>query len=140
MAKKKLSEGDLESLEELFVNVVDKVGDESDEDFFCTRSREGIFSPALVMWVMICQRASEKESIVSALKRISLGEGDRVLGENNGSKRARARRLSTNSGGYCRARQRLAFGKVRQVAEYITNHLNVKKILTTHQRSIRQNI
>ena len=71
-------------MEKLFLEIIDSA--EHLSDFFLTRSREGIFSPALVMWLMICQRAQARHSLLGALECLSNGECDEILNRNQGSK------------------------------------------------------
>lgn len=108
------------SMEELFCEIVDK----GEESLFYTRSREGIFSPALVMWLEISNRVEGRKSLLGALTSLGEGNGSQVVGRNIvGSKPLKEKRVSISSGGLCRARQRLGVDEVERVCRLISTAL-----------------
>ena len=98
-------------LESLYVDVIDRVSE--DESMFTTRSREGIFSPALTMWLMINGWAKGRRGLSAALDAITAEDASEVIALNNKTKRVRVTEVSMNSGGLSRARQRLEGEKLR---------------------------
>jgi hypothetical protein len=113
---------ELEDLEKLFEAIVDAVGKQEGIDLFATRSREGFFAPALVMWLTICQKLQQRQSLASALESIRLGECDLILRKNNKAK-AHPRKISLNTGGLCRARSRLQYTIVNKTCQALTRYL-----------------
>ena len=126
--KKKIVSESLAGLERLFVEILDEGGEGKYQHFFQTRSREGIFSPALVMWLMLCQRTQERHSLVGAIESLGAGHGDLILSRNPDSKRAREKKFSANSGGLSRARGRTSILEVRALSELVTNYLMKKYV------------
>jgi hypothetical protein len=118
----------LTDLEKLFVEVIDQEGGAEFEDFFMTRSREGLFSPALVMWLMMCQRTQERRSLVGALEELVEGGAEEILGRNRHSKRVKRREISMNNGGLSRARSKLPLPLVITVAELVVQHLTKRHL------------
>lgn len=122
MKKGEVSGGMLVGVEDLFISGIDCAQRELGEDLFLTRSREGIFSCALVMWLMLCQRFEGRKSMVKALEMIAQG-GGKIVAANIPSRRAQRCEISTNSGGYCRARERTELAKVKLISDCITKQL-----------------
>lgn len=106
-------------MEQLFCEIVEK----GDEDLFFSRSRAGIFSPALVMWLEISSRVAGRKSLVSALASLGEGEANEVCERNEASKPLRIGKISANTGGLCRARQRLSLDSVEFLCRLISNEL-----------------
>ena len=113
----------LDSPEELFVKVIDDYSEREGEDLFETRSRRGIFAPALVMWLMIYQRLSRRQTLVGALESIWRGECDLVLSKNQRSKAIRERQISLGNSGLCRSRERLRVELARKVVNVLSRYL-----------------
>lgn len=110
------------SMEKLFIEIIDG-GEEDNKYLYQSRSREGLFSGALTMWLMICQRSEGGKSLVEALSGIGDGSSDEILKLNERSKRARDKKVSLLSGGYSKARSRLKIAEVEAVTEQISEHL-----------------
>ena len=77
--------------------------------------RRGIFSSAIVVWLMIFQRLQGGESLSFAVERLRLGDFDELLAA--GSLPARSGRISDNTGGYSQARQRVSLEEVERIAD-----------------------
>jgi putative transposase len=82
--------------------------------------RRGIYSAAVVVWMMIWQRLQSNRSLVAAVQcLIQGGAGDLVPD----CKRWSEERVSGATGGYCQARQRLPTLIARRVSERIFSQL-----------------
>jgi len=121
-----MKESDALILERLFMKVIDE-GDEG--ELFVSRSREGVFSPALVMWLSIASRIEGRGDLMSALDQLSNGMADEVLRRNTRSERAS---VSRSNSGLCRARQRLSLNLVERVCELVSDA--AMKQVSEHQR------
>lgn len=110
----------LSSLEELFVKILDDFEARTGVSLYETRSRTGIFAPALVMWLMISERARGRRSLSEALSSLGEGEGNRIREKN---KRSEKEVFSQNTGGLCRARERLSLETVHAVSRYLSEYL-----------------
>lgn len=119
-------------LELFFLELIEQI----DEGLFLSRSREGIFSPALTMWLMICQRTQSRHSLVGALESLREGNGFEILERNTGSKKAKRKDVSANSGGYCKARKRVSLRLTRQVAETISERIISEQRKTWHGKKV----
>lgn len=111
---------DISTLEDFYVEIIDRIA--PDESLYGLRSRAGIFSPALTMWLMINGRLKGKRSLVDALAALNAGEAERVVSKSD-TKRVRVTPISDNSGGLCRARARLSVELVEKVAKTISESL-----------------
>jgi hypothetical protein len=67
--------------------------------------RRGIYSMMVVVWLMMYQRLNGKRTLSSAVQWLVRNAAS--LQGQNACKRVRAGKISTNTGGYCQARQRL---------------------------------
>ena len=112
------------SLEKLFLNLSEGWCAEQWSDAFKLRSREGIFSHALTMWLMITQRIGQRHTLVGALEALTQGGADTILSKTDDSKRIRNNNIPLNSGGYAQARQRLSVEKVKKLGQFISDKLN----------------
>lgn len=110
---------EIESMEELFCQIVEK----GDEKFFISRSRRGIFSPALVMWLEICSRVNGRKSLMSALSSLHRGDASAVCKLNSVSKPLKFGNVSKNNSGLCRARKRLALDAVESLCKLLAEEL-----------------
>jgi len=110
----------LSNVEELFIRILDGFQEETGIKLYETRSRTGIFAPALVMWLMISERARGRQSLSEALSSLGEGEGERIREKN---KRSEKEVFSQNTGGLCRARERLSLKTVREVSRYLSEYL-----------------
>jgi len=111
---------DISRLEKLFVEVIDRIA--PDESLYGIRNREGIFSHALTIWLMINGRAKGKRSLVDALEGIAVGEADEVISR-SATKRVAVTPVSMNSGGLCRARERLSVNLVERIGAAVSESL-----------------
>jgi hypothetical protein len=84
---------------------------------FC---RRGIYSLRLVMWLMICQRLQHNASLAWAVRQLQTPVPRALLA---GCKRVREGRISTATGGYCQARQKLPILAATQMVERIFQQL-----------------
>jgi putative transposase len=76
--------------------------------------RRGIFSLAVVVWLMIVQRLQGDGSLSEAVQQLRGGALRSLLGR---CKRVRDGRISTATGGYCRARQKLSILAIERVMD-----------------------
>jgi hypothetical protein len=83
--------------------------------------RRGIFSSAVVIWLMIFQRLNSDHSLAAAVEHLRSGELNELLEE--GSLPARANRISSSTGGFSRARERISLEVVEKVADGINEAL-----------------
>jgi putative transposase len=68
------------------------------------KTRDCVYSAAVVIWLMICQWLQPKGTLASAVERFSEGAADPLLSP---LARLRQKRISRRTGGYSHARQRL---------------------------------
>ena len=68
-------------------------------------ARRGVYSVAVVLWLMIYQRLNSKRTLSSAVQWLARNAAS--LLPHNDCKRLREGNVSTNTGGYCQARQKL---------------------------------
>lgn len=87
------------------------------------RWRRGIYTPAVVFWLMIWQRLQKDGSQARAVQQLAQGLADPLLAD---CKRVRDGKLSLGTGGYCRARQKMPKLLVRQVSEEIQERLRAE--------------
>lgn len=83
--------------------------------------RRGIFSSALVVWMMIFQRLNSDHSLSAAIERLKAGDFDELLEQ--GSIAARSKRISNSTGGYAKARKRIPLGVVEQAVDALSESL-----------------
>ena len=83
-------------------------------------SRRGIYSWAVVTWLMIVQRLHPKGTLGAALEHLFATWPAGLLGS---CKRVREQRVSGHAGGYCQARQKMPTLIVNQVSEQILAQL-----------------
>jgi hypothetical protein len=82
--------------------------------------RRGIYSVAVVLWLMIWQRLQNQHGLVAAVESLREGPARVLLGD---CQRVRQGRISAAPGGYCQARQKLPKGIVSQVTDRIFQQL-----------------
>ena len=109
---------DFGGIERLFVELIDRVGEGS--NLFKTRSRAGIFSPALTMWLLVNCWAKGLKGLLCALQALGDDEASEVLSRNPTKRKIQMRDISQSSGGLSRARQRL---ELKDVAD-LTRKMN----------------
>lgn len=89
--------------------VLDQVGEQAG-----LRSRKGIYSLAVVLWLMIWQRLQPRGTMSAAVQQLVQGNGRSLLRD---CKRVREKRISPAAGGYCQS-----VGKVpTRVAQLVTS-------------------
>jgi hypothetical protein len=82
--------------------------------------RRGIFAAPVVLWLMILQRLHAVGTVANAVQCLVQGMADPLLQD---CKRVRQKRISTRTGGYCQARQKLPKLLCRQVNREILEQL-----------------
>jgi hypothetical protein len=82
--------------------------------------RRGIYSPRVVLWLMILQRLHAGASLDSAVQLLIQGAAGSLL---DPCRRVRRQRISSRTGGYCQARRKLPKLLCRQVTEEIIEQL-----------------
>lgn len=112
---------ELLDVEKLFTEIID--AGEDGERLFQTRSRDGIFGPALTMWLMMCKRLQGGDGIRSAVQYLVDGGAREVVSRNRRSERFREENISTNSGGLSRAQSRLNLEDVKLVTRRLEKYL-----------------
>ena len=79
--------------------------------------RAGIYESSIVIWLMIFQRLGADRTLAEAVEDLREGASHRLLARAVGSIRARTGRISTDTGGYAKARQRVSLQVVEQAAD-----------------------
>src|SRR5882757_5795040 len=83
-------------------------------------SRQGIYSFAVVIWLMIVQRLDAKGTLSSALQQLLQHRPGMLLPD---CKRVREGNISPHPGAYCQARQHMPTLVARQVSDHILAQL-----------------
>lgn len=96
--------------------------------------RNGIFTLPVLIWLMICQRLHDKGTLAAAVQQVTRGLA--VVLTPRPSKRLRERNVSSHTGGYNQARQKLPLGVVQRVSDEIFEQL----LAETAQTSCRQGV
>lgn len=90
------------------------------------RPRKGIFSFAVVIWLMIYQRLHAKGTLAAAVQMLVHWADGAPTSFPNACKRIRSRRISTNTGGYCQARQNLPTLVASRVNQHLFEQLRLR--------------
>lgn len=90
--------------------------------------RRGIFSTAVVIWLMILQRLNPDHSLSAAVEQLRSGLLDDLL--ETGSLPARVQRISGHTGGLARGRERISLDLVEQTADKINEELEKRHCST----------
>jgi hypothetical protein len=89
----------------------------------CTH--DGIYTPRVVIWMMMLQRLDRRGTLASAVEQLALGRFDCVLSR---CKRVQQGRIAVSTGGYCQARQNLPKmlleRSVEEIIQRLRNHLH----------------
>lgn len=96
------------------------------------KERRQIFSSSVVVWMMIHQRLHPVKSLSGAISELQV-RGPFKLMREQGSLPARVGKISDNTGGYARARERLPIAVVERVADEVAETLGkirLKKPMT----------
>ena len=78
--------------------------------------RQGVYSVAVVVWLMIWQRLGTRRSLAAAVQCLLQGSAGALL---QPCKRREQDKISAATGGYCQARQKLP----KQVAAEVTDRI-----------------
>jgi len=92
-----------------------------------SRERRQIFSSAVVVWMMIHQRLHPVKSLSGAVSALQVRGPVDIVGE-QGSLPARVGKISDNTGGYARARERLPITVVEHVADEVADALGAIRL------------
>jgi hypothetical protein len=84
------------------------------------RFRQGIYTPGVVVWLMIWQRLHPKGTLSAAIETLAANTCWPVL---RPCKRVRQSRISSATGGYCQARLKLPKVMVMEVTDHLVNRL-----------------
>lgn len=82
--------------------------------------RTGIYTPRVVIWMMITQRLSARGTLADAVEELALGKLDGLLSR---CKRVQEHRVSVATGGYCQARENLSKVLLERSVEEILQRL-----------------
>jgi hypothetical protein len=86
------------------------------------RRKRGIYSAAVVLWLMMLQRLEGRGTLASAVQMLLEGAAEPLLSP---CRRVRRKRISCRTGGYCQARQKLPKLLCRQVSQELVERLRV---------------
>ena len=86
------------------------------------RRNRGIYSAAVVLWLMMLQRLEGRGTLASAVQMLLEGAAEPLLAP---CRRVRRKRISCRTGGYCQARQKLPKLLCRQVSQELVERLRV---------------
>ncbi len=97
-------------------------------------TRSGIYTEVVTIWLMIFQRLNPDKSLAGAVEKLKSGYFEDIL--DLGSIRVRERRISSNTGGYSKARNKLDLSRVEQAADAINQSLDniTKEERERHQK------
>jgi hypothetical protein len=84
------------------------------------RRKRGVYSVAVVLWLMMLQRLDGRGTLASAVQMLLEGAADPLLSR---CRRVRRKRISCRTGGYCQARQKLPKLLCRQVSQELVERL-----------------
>jgi len=91
---------------------------------------EGIYTPRVVIWMMMLQRLDGRGTLASTVDQLVLGQFDSLLSQ---CKRVRERKIAPSTGGYCQARQNLPKmlldRSVDEILQRLRNHLKRMPLL-----------
>jgi hypothetical protein len=87
------------------------------------RARRGIYSLQVVLWLMMVQRLQPNGTLASSVQQLVQGIADPLLPR---CKRVCAGRISSRTGGYCQARQKMPKLLARRVSEEILERLRAE--------------
>lgn len=84
------------------------------------RSKRGIYSAQVVMWLMMLQQLQARATLASAVQRLRQGAAQPLLLR---CRRVQRNRISSATGGYCQARRKLSKLLCKQVSQEILERL-----------------
>jgi hypothetical protein len=97
------------------------------------RLKRGIYCTQVVLWLMMLQRLQGRGTVASAVQMLIAGAADPLL---TGCRRVCQKRISSRTGGYCQARQKLPNLVCRQVSQEIVEQLR-EMLLSKEPESLR---
>lgn len=95
--------------------------------------RAGIYSASVVIWLMISQRLKPNKSLAKVIEDFRREGAGSLLSRTDGSIRARNKRISSSTGGYSHARERLSLNVVEQVADKLLDSIQQQRMLSNNQ-------
>src|SRR5882724_767668 len=101
----------------------------------CQKTNRGVYSAAVVLWLMMLQRLQGRGTLASAVQLLQQGAADPLLAD---CRRVRQKRISCRTGGYCQARQKLSKLLCRQVSQEIVERL--REVLNARTDSEPRNV
>jgi hypothetical protein len=84
------------------------------------KSKRGVYSAAVVLWLMMLQRLQGRATLAGAIQLLLEGAAGPLLPR---CRRVRRKRISCRTGGYCQARQKLPQLLCKQVSQQIVERL-----------------
>src|SRR5580658_1743322 len=84
------------------------------------KTRRGVYSAQVVLWLMILQRLHPVGTLAAAVQLLIQGAAGSLL---QNCRRVRKKRVSSRTGGYCQARQKLPTKLCRQVGREMMEQL-----------------
>jgi putative transposase len=84
------------------------------------KSKRGIYSAPVVLWLMMLQRLQGRATLASGVQLLLQGAARPLM---TACRRVRRKRISCRTGGYCQARQKLSKRLCRQVSQEIVERL-----------------
>jgi len=100
------------------------------------RVRRGVYTVQVVVWMMILQRLHAVGTLAAAVQLLQQGAADPLLPRCRRTEKRRKHRISSRTGAYCQARQKLPTLLCRKVAQEITEQL--RKILGLEEPGVRR--
>src|SRR5258708_29309814 len=82
--------------------------------------RSGVYTPRVLIWMMIAQRLDARGTLASAVEQLALGKLNGLLSR---CKRVQQNQISVATGGYCQARQNLPKVLLERSVEEILQRL-----------------
>jgi hypothetical protein len=82
--------------------------------------RQGVYTLAVVVWLMISQRLRRNRTLAAAVQGLLQGQADHVLSQ---CQRVERRTISARAAGYCQARQKLPTLVASQVTDRLVEQL-----------------
>lgn len=124
----------MQSSEDIFLAVLGEL--DFGSKMFESRSREGIFTPAVTMWLMIAQRVMGGRGLADVVQALAEGDWRKIWEKNSKSKRLRVTDISLNSSAFSQAISRLDVEMVRKVTEAISERASKQSKRSWHGRRI----
>src|ERR1700733_11928129 len=89
--------------------------------------RSGIYTPRVLIWMMMVQRLDARGTLASVVGQLALGKLDGLLSR---CKRVQKNQISVATGGYCQARQNLPKvlleRSVEEILQRLRNNLSAR--------------